>query len=96
MTIEQLIQVMREQGYTLDLVSTTIGADSKYSARFFHDCDEVCDECEGSIPNEWADFSHANTMEEVVLVAMKALGDICPTVLVNIEDTLSAAVENTE
>jgi hypothetical protein len=95
MTIEQLIQVMREQDYTLDLVSTIVGAKSKYSVRFFHTSDEVCDECDGNIPNEWNDFSHANTMEEAILAAMKALGDRFAAVLVNIEETLPS-VENTE
>jgi hypothetical protein len=87
--------VIREQGYTLDLVSTVTGADFKYSARFFHDSEEVCDECDGNIPNEWNDYSHANTMEEAVLAAMKVLGDRDSAVLVNIEETLPS-VENTE
>jgi hypothetical protein len=95
MNIEQLIQVMREQDYTLDLVSTIVRAKSKYSARFFHISEEVCDECDGNIPNEWNDYSHANTMEEAVLAAMKVLGDRDSAVLVNIEETLPS-VENTE
>ena len=83
MTTEQLIQVLREQGYTLDLVSTIIGARAKYSARFFHASEEVCDECDGNIPNEWDDFSHAETMEEAVLAATHELTTRCPDILVN-------------
>ncbi len=73
MTTEQIIQVLREQGYILDLSSTHIGARSKYSAKFFHKSDEECDECCCNIPNAWDDYSHAETMEEAVLQAANAI-----------------------
>ena len=83
MTIEQLIQVLREQGYILDLSSTHIGAGVKYSAKFSHKSDEECDDCYCNIPNTWEYYAHANRLEYAILKAAKAINP--PLVLVNTE-----------
>jgi hypothetical protein len=85
MTIEQIIQVLREQGYTLDLSSTQIGAGSKYSAKFFHKDDEQCDRCFCNIPNKWDDYSHAYTLKLVILRAADAINP--PAILVNMGES---------
>lgn len=83
MTTEQLIQVLREQGYTLDLVSLDIRIGPKYSAKFFHIYDTGREECCSNTPNDWDAFAHAETMEEVILRAAQDLGDRCPVFFIN-------------
>ena len=83
MTIEQLVQVLRNQEYILDLSSTHVGAEARYSARFFHRVEAKCDECSCNLPNEWDAYAHAYTIEEAVLKAAQELGDRRPAILVN-------------
>ncbi len=87
MKIEQLIQVLRKQGYILNLSSTQVGADSKYSAKFFHKNDAECEKCNSPTPNKWDDYQHAPRLKLAVLRAAQDLTDRCPAILVNIGAT---------
>jgi hypothetical protein len=82
--LDDLVQEMRERGFSLDLCSTFMevfanraahGDATRYSA-FFHTEDApCCDECE-SVENSWDNYQHADTLDEVIrLAAAQALED---------------------
>jgi hypothetical protein len=69
--IEAVIDALRRYNFALELNSTVIPSESKYSAIFWHIDDSECRECEGHVPNCCDAFQHADTIIEAVWLAAK-------------------------